>query len=160
EVGAAHWEFDTAGDAQKVSDGIGTVVDSRYMPPWPASDVGVALNHSKRLDQKSVDELVKWSKAGGPLDLPASTKVTATRVPEGDPPRNDVVMKMPQAYTGSLSNPNDYRCFVLDPHITKPTFMTGYKVTPGNRAEIHHVQIFHIDASQVAASADVSGKDG
>ena len=41
-------------------------------------------------------------------------------------PRADVVMKMPQAYTGSLSNPNDYRCFVLDPHLTKPTYMTGY----------------------------------
>ncbi len=40
-------------------------------------------------------------------------------------------MKMPQAYQGTLANTNDYRCFVLDPHITKPTYMTGYTVTPG-----------------------------
>ena len=61
---------------------------------------------------------------------------------------------MPQAYAGSLSVPNDYRCFVLDPHITKPTFITGYQVTPDHRAEIHHVQIFHIDPSQVAAGRE------
>ncbi len=160
EVGAAHWKLDTAGDAAKVSDGIGTVVGSKYMPPWPASDVGVALNHSKQLDQKTLAALVKWSAAGGPLDVPASTKIKATKGPAGEPPRRDVVMKMPQAYTGSLTNPNDYRCFVLDPHITKPTYMTGYEVTPGTPTEIHHVQIFHIDQSQVAASASVSGKDG
>ena len=65
---------------------------------------------------------------------------------------------MPQAYAGSLSVPNDYRCFVLDPHITKPTFITGYQVTPDQRAEIHHVQIFHIDSSQVAAGAAISGE--
>jgi polyisoprenoid-binding protein YceI/mono/diheme cytochrome c family protein len=160
QVGAAHWRLDTAGDAAKVSDGIGTVVGSKYMPPWPASDAGVALNHSKELDQKTLAALVKWSAAGGPLDVPASTKIKATKGPAGDPPRRDVVMKMPQAYTGSLTNPNDYRCFVLNPHLTKPMFMTGYEVTPGNPNEIHHVQIFHIDQSQVEASANVTGKDG
>ena len=75
-------------------------------------------------------------------------------------------MKMPQAYTGSLSNPNDYRCFVLDPHITKPTFMTGYKVTPGNRAEIHHelwdlqpAEAFEAEIGDLHGSAAVRGGD-
>ena len=49
---------------------------------------------------------------------------------------------------------------MLDPKITAPTYMTGYSVTPGQRQEIHHAQIFHIDASQVAASASRAGKDG
>ncbi len=160
QVGSAHWTLDTAGDAAKVSDGIGTVVQAKYMPPWPASQVGVELTHSKQLDPKTLAAIVKWSKAGGPLDVPDSTKITPTKGPQGTPPRRDVVMRMPQAYTGSLANPNDYRCFVLDPHITKPTFMTGYAVTPGNPSEIHHVQIFHIDQSQVEASANISGKDG
>jgi polyisoprenoid-binding protein YceI/mono/diheme cytochrome c family protein len=159
-VGAAHWSLTTANDAAKIADGIGTVVEAKYMPPWPASDVGVPLNHSKQLDQKTLSAIVKWSRAGGPLDVPPSTPIKATRGPQGEPPRHDVVMKMPQAYTGSLTNPNDYRCFVLDPHITKPTFMTGYEVTPATPTEIHHAQIFHIDKSQVEASASVSGKDG
>ena len=159
-VGAAHWTLDTAADAQKVSDGIGTVVAAKYMPPWPASTLGVPLDHSKQLDAKTRNAIVQWSKAGGPLDVAGSTRVKPTQGPAGTPPRQDTVMRMPQAYTGSLANANDYRCFVLDPHITKPTFMTGYTVTPGDPTEIHHAQIFHIDRSQVEASANISGKDG
>lgn len=160
QVGAAHWVLDDANDAAQVADGIGTVVKARYMPPWPASDLGVPLLHSKRLDKKTTDEIVAWANGGGKLDVPGSTKITPTSGPAGTPPRHDVVLQMPQAYAGSLANPNDYRCFVLDPHLTKPTYMTGYEVTPGHREEIHHAQIFHIDAAQVADAANKDGKDG
>ena len=160
QVGAAHWTLATAGDAQQISDGIGSVVEAGYMPPWPASPHGVALLNSKRLDQSTIDAIVAWSRAGGPLDVPASTKIVPKGGPHVPAPRRDVVLQMPQAYAGSLSVPNDYRCFILDPHLTKPTYVTGYQVTPGHRAEIHHVQIFHIDSSQVAAGRAISGQDG
>lgn len=160
QVGAAHWVLDDANDAAKVADGIGTVVKARYMPPWPASDVGVPLLHSKRLDKKTMDEIIQWANAGGKLDVPGSTKITPTRGPAGTPPRHDVVMRMSQAYAGSLSNPNDYRCFVLDPHITQPTYVTGYEVTPDHREEIHHAQIFHVTAAQSADAATKDGSDG
>jgi polyisoprenoid-binding protein YceI len=160
QVGAAHWKFDTAGDAHRIADGIGTVVDAGYMPPWPASTVGVPLAHSKRLDRATVDEIVKWAKAGGPLDVPEGTKVKVRPGPTPPPPRRDAVMKMPEGYAGSSSVPNDYRCFVLDPHLTKPMYMTGYQVTPGVRREIHHAQIFHQNAAQAARSVARSGQDG
>lgn len=160
EVGAAHWKFDTAQDAQDVADGIGTVVKADYMPPWPASDKGVPLAHSKRLDPQAKAAIVKWAAAGGPIDLPGSTKVVVKKGPTPAPPRHDITMRMPQAYAGSLSVPNDYRCFVLDPKITTPTYMTGYEVTPDQRAEIHHVQIFHQSAEQGLRSLARSGQDG
>jgi polyisoprenoid-binding protein YceI/mono/diheme cytochrome c family protein len=160
EIGAPHWKLATAGDAASVSDGIGTVVDSKYMPPWPASNKGVALAHSRALNQRAIDEIVSWSKAGGPLDVPADTKITPTKGPVGPPPRRDVTLMMPQAYTGSLAKPNDYRCFVLNPHLTSLTYVTGFQVTPHQREEIHHVQIFHISAAQVKIAQQVSGKDG
>ncbi|MBK5288618.1 MAG: YceI family protein [Acidimicrobiia bacterium] len=160
EVGAAHWKFETAGDAERVADGLGTVVKARYMPPWPASDAGVPLAHSKRLSEKTVNQIVAWAHAGGPLDIPASTKVKVRKGPTPKPPRRDAVLKMPEGYAGTLSVPNDYRCFVLDPKITEPMFMTGYQVDPGVRREIHHAQIFHQDARQAAESVARSGKDG
>jgi polyisoprenoid-binding protein YceI/mono/diheme cytochrome c family protein len=160
QIGASVWTLDTAADAKAISDGIGTVVAAGYMPPWPASPHGVALLNSKALDPATLDAIVKWSHAGGPLDVPADTKIHPNGGPQVAAPRKDVVLQMPDAYAGSLTVPNDYRCFVLDPHITQPTYMTGYAVTPGEKQEIHHVQLFHIDASQVAASARVSGSDG
>jgi polyisoprenoid-binding protein YceI len=160
QVGALHWVLNTAGDAQQIADGIGVVTKNRYMPPWPASSLGVPLAHSKQLDQKTIDTIVRWADAGGKLDVPASTPIKPTKGPLGPQPRADVVLKMPQPYTGSLSVPNDYRCFVLDPHFTRPTYVTGYAVTPQNREEIHHSQIFHIDATQAAEGLAISGRDG
>jgi polyisoprenoid-binding protein YceI len=160
QVGAAHWVLDNAGDAQKVADGIGVVTKNRYMPPWPASSLGVPLAHSKQLDQRTIDTITRWADAGGKLDVPASTPIKPPKSPQGPRPRADVVMKMPQPYTGSLSVPNDYRCFVLDPHFTQPTSVSGYTVTPQHREEIHHSQIFHIDATQAAEGVAMSGNDG
>lgn len=160
EVGAAHWTLDTAGDAARVSDGIGPVTASGYMPPWPASDEGVPLAHSKKLSQADVDTLVAWSRAGGPLDVPADTPVRAVPSASTVEVRHDLTLPMPDPYTGSLDTPNDYRCFVLDPGLTAPTYVTGYEVTPGQREEIHHVQIFHVTADQAKAGADRSGADG
>jgi hypothetical protein len=160
EVGAAHWTLRDAGDAAAISDGIGSVVSARYMPPWPASSVGVPLAHSKQLDSNTIATIVKWSEAGGQLDVSASTPITPSPAPKGSQPRHDVTLRMPQAYAGSLSNANDYRCFVLDPHLTKATYITGYEVTPAHRTEIHHAQIFQINAAQAAQGAQRSGSDG
>ena len=160
QVGAAHWVLDNAGDAAKVAAGIGTVTQAKYMPPWPASDVGVPLAHSKTLSQQDIDTITSWAKAGGTLDEPASTPITATPTPNSVQPRHDITMQMPDGYAGSKDVPNDYRCFVLDPKITDPTYITGYEVTPGQRAEIHHVQVFHIDAAQAAEGQALSGSDG
>jgi polyisoprenoid-binding protein YceI len=161
QVGADHWVLDTAGDASKVADGIALVTTAKYMPPWPASSVGVPLAHSKALDAKAIDLLARWARAGGPLDVPASTRVRPAPAPEAAPaPRSDVVLRMPQSYTGSIENPNDYRCFVLDPGFTAPTYVTGYTVTPDQRQEIHHAQIFHISAAQAAEGSARSGEDG
>ncbi len=159
-VGADHWELNTAGDAEKVADGIGTVTKARYMPPWPASAVGVPLAHSKALSQADIDTIVAWSVAGGKLDEPASTPIQATPGEPGIQPRHDVTMQMPEAYTGSVDVPNDYRCFMLDPKFTAPTFVTGYEVLPGTRAEIHHVQVFHVNAAQAATGQARRGQDG
>jgi polyisoprenoid-binding protein YceI len=160
EVGGSHWRLATAADAANTSDGIGLVVGSKYMPPWPASTVGVPIAHSRALDQKTIDAIVKWAHAGGPLDVPRSTRLTERRGPAGPPPRHDIDLRMAQAYQGSDATLNDYRCFILDPHVTAPLYVTGFDVTPDQRQDIHHVQIFHADASQAAALEKRSGKDG
>jgi polyisoprenoid-binding protein YceI/mono/diheme cytochrome c family protein len=160
QVGADHWALNTAADAAKVANGIGAVTKAKYMPPWPASDVGVPLDHSKALSQHDIDTIVAWSQAGGQLDEPDTTPIPATPPADTVQPRHDITLQMPDAYAGSTSVPNDYRCFVLDPKITDPTYITGYEVTPGQRQQIHHAQIFHIDANQAAEGQALSGNDG
>ena len=160
QVGAEHWQLDKAGDAADIATGIGTVVKAKYMPPWPASSLGVPLSHSKAMPQKEIDEILQWSQAGGKLDEPASTPIKPSATAGGPKPRHDVVLKMPQPYQGTVAVPNDYRCFVLDPKLTVPMYLSGYEFLGDQLREIHHAQVFQIPADQVATVSAQSGADG
>lgn len=157
EMGAHHWTLDTAADAAEYAHAIGVVTTSGYMPPWPASDVGVPLAHSKALDQDTVRMLAAWADAGGPLDVDEDTKITPTPDPDTVEVRPDLTLQMPQPYTGSQAVPNDYRCFVIDPGFTEATFMTGYEFLPQQVDQVHHAQVFRIRAD---ARSQLDGREG
>jgi len=64
-----------------------------------------------------------------------------------------LTMKMPAAYTPSAPTgvgTDDYRCFLLDPHLKKKMFLTGTSVQPGNSDVVHHVILFQVPPDQVA----------
>ena len=75
-------------------------------------------------------------------------------------------LTMPEAYTPSAPNgigTDDYRCFLLDPHLTKPRYLTGTNVLPGNPTVVHHVILFKVTPDQVAEAQmkdDVSSGEG
>jgi hypothetical protein len=47
---------------------------------------------------------------------------------------------------------DDYRCFLLDPQLTQPSFITGIGFVPGNTAVVHHAILFRVPAAQAAAA--------
>jgi len=62
-------------------------------------------------------------------------------------------LKMPASYTPSAPTgvgTDDYRCFLLDPKITKDSFVTGFNVKPGNPDVVHHVIMFRVPPDKVA----------
>jgi hypothetical protein len=122
--------------------------------------VGVELAHSKRLSDADVDLLLAWSRAGGPLDVDADTPIVAVEPEPGVVPRADIELVMAEPYTGTREQTNDYRCFLMDPKITEPTYLTGFAVTPDQREQVHHVQMFHTDATQAQRGRSLDGADG
>src|SRR5205814_289058 len=52
---------------------------------------------------------------------------------------------MPVAEGGKLAEFDEYRCFPMDSKLDKDQFITGYEVTPGNAAIVHHALAFLID---------------
>ncbi len=159
QMGAHALTIDTAGDARGVSDGLKTVTQLKHMPPWRASDEGVPLKHKMALTDAEIAAIARWSDAGGALDVSEDALIKPKPVDAGPQPRKDIVLDRP-AYTGSMDNTNDYRCFVLDPKLTKPTYLTGYTFLADQVEQLHHAQVFHISAEQVASSEAVDGKDG
>jgi hypothetical protein len=66
-------------------------------------------------------------------------------------------LTMPAAYTPSAPNgsgTDDYRCFLLDPHLDDPAFVTGVDVLPGSPAVVHHVILFQVPPDDVAAAEE------
>ena len=64
-----------------------------------------------------------------------------------------MTLRMPAAYAPSAPTgvgTDDYRCFLLDPHLTKDVFLTGTNVLPGNPDVVHHVILFRVAPGQVA----------
>ncbi|MDF1602050.1 hypothetical protein [Nocardioides sp. YIM 152315] len=64
-----------------------------------------------------------------------------------------MTLTMPEQYTPSApsgSGTDDYRCFLLDPHLDKDVWLTGSHVLPGNPRVVHHVILFRVTPQQVA----------
>lgn len=47
---------------------------------------------------------------------------------------------------------DDYRCFVLDPRLKRPAFVTGLDVVPGRPEIVHHVILFRLGPDALAAA--------
>ena len=62
---------------------------------------------------------------------------------------------MAEPYTPSApygTGTDDYRCFVLDPHLDHDAFITGLNIVPGQKKVVHHVILFQVPPSQVPPS--------
>src|SRR4051794_14335185 len=71
-------------------------------------------------------------------------------------------LRIPKTYTPSAPNgvgTDDYRCFLLDPHLTSPRYLTGAFVKPDNRNVVHHVILYRADPDQVAAAEQLDAED-
>jgi hypothetical protein len=71
-------------------------------------------------------------------------------------------LRMPEAYRPSApagGGTDDYRCFLLNPHLSHDRFLTGAYVAPGDRAIVHHVILYRVDPSQVAAARRLDAHD-
>ena len=107
QVGAAHWTLDTAADAAEDLrrhriGGRQRATCRRGRRRRTAS----RCSNSKRLDQATIDAIVKWSRAGGPLDVPASTRRSCRRAARRSRRRaRTSCCRCREAYAGSLSVP-------------------------------------------------------
>ncbi|MGX7673461.1 monooxygenase [Plantactinospora sp. DSM 117369] len=63
-----------------------------------------------------------------------------------------VNLNMAQPYRPSAPNggTDEYRCFLVDPGLTEPAFLTGSQFLPQNGDMVHHAIFFRLDPAEVA----------
>lgn len=150
-MGIHSMRLEQAGDAAEVADGLATVTAARYMPPWPASKKGVPLMHDRSLSDADIATIQAWAKAGGKLDVDATTKLDNKAQEAFALPDVDVKIQPAQAFTGPSNKLDDYRCLIFDPKITKPEAMIGYRFIPDKLQVVHHVLAYRFRQTERAA---------
>ena len=95
------------------------------------------------LTQEEISLLEKWIESGYPIGEKNQEKIVQ-KTPQRTF-RPDIKMTIPE-YTiiGEKWGGSDdmLRCFVLDPNITDDTWMTNFRITPGNKEVVHHVGLW------------------
>ena len=99
----------------------------------------------------------------GPPDAAAPSSPTTSVTTPADllplrPGEERRTLTMPEPYTPSAPTgvgTDDYRCFLLDPHLTRNTWLTGTNVLPGNPDVVHHVILFRVPPESVDRAESV-----
>ncbi len=150
EGGIAPFTIDTYATALDHHEIMKEAVTNRIMPPWLAADGCSEYLDDRSLSDEQIELIAMWSEAGAPegdaanegpaLDTGVSTGLS----------RVDRSIAMPAAYTAQ-TQPDDYRCFVLDWPETTTKFVTGFRANPGNPEVVHHVIAFYAPPDVVAS---------
>ena len=159
EVGSGHWPLETAADAARFADDLALVTRLGYMPPWKPGGATPRLLHERGLSAQQISSLQQWADAGGPLDLAPDTPMLPNKT-EAVPVRADLVLEMSQPYQGTGESSDDYRCFLLDPHFSEDTFLTGFSLEPGERRVVHHSLVYLAGADARGEAEAAAGRDG
>ena len=156
KIGSHTWTLTSAQDASEVADGLAIVTKSKFMPPWPASELSVPFAHPRGLTTAQIKTVTDWAAAGGKLDVDPKSKVKPSKEDEVPLPRADKVVKMAEPYQGSSAKRDDYRCFILDPQVTAPSFLTGFTFDPDQIQIVHHAIVTRVRTRQLGI---VQGQD-
>ncbi|MET8146055.1 monooxygenase [Sphaerisporangium sp. NPDC005288] len=89
---------------------------------------------------------------GGPFKAPPPQPLR--------PSERFVDLKPPKPYTPAAPSggTDEYRCFLLDPGLTGPAFLTGSQFLPQNTAIVHHAIIFQIGPDKAKAARDLDAR--
>jgi peroxiredoxin len=121
---------------------IREVVEQGRMPPWHASAGHGRFKNDPSLTEAEKKQLFAWLDAncpeGDPADLPPPL-----RFAEGwNIPQPDLVLTIPRPFTVPAEGTIAYQYFEVDPGFKEDRWIQAAEVRPGNRAVVHHVNVF------------------
>jgi len=158
--GIAPFRLDRYGEAKANAAAELAAVQGGIMPPYAmVHDGSCGSFHDERTltaDEKAV--IQRWVQGGGlegtPVSLPPPDQPTLEGAVDVSTP-----VFSPVAQGGELAEFDEYRCFLMDPPATAAgAFLTGYDVTPGDAAIVHHVIVYVVDPQAPGQGAASAGK--
>jgi hypothetical protein len=149
----APFALETYADARTVAAAMKAATAAGTMPPYHIDDTGDCNTYhdARVLADAEKATLAAWADQGAaegdPKDAPPPY------VPETGLEHPDAIMDPGVSYTPNIELSDDYRCFIVDPHLAEDAFLVGYQVAPGQPSEVHHIVAFTIDTPEDEATA-------
>lgn len=158
--GIAPFPLETFAQAQPRAAALAGAVAAHTMPPWmPDESCGGPILGSRMLPPADIATFQAWSAQGAlegnPADAPPPPDAGLPTLPNVD-----ATLAMTTPYTPSATLVDDYRCFVLDPALSAAKQVTGYDISPGVRAEVHHVIIYVVDRAEAVTQDATDAEPG
>ena len=145
-------------DARPRAAAIARTTHDRSMPPWkPESGYGEFVD-ARRLDDKQIDLIQRWVRAGAPRGDPAD-EPPAPSFPVGwrlgEP---DLIIRMAEPYTLAAGGRDVLRNFVLPIPVSNTRYVRGIEFRPGNNRVVHHANM-RIDRTGVSRRLDAADRE-
>lgn len=129
-------------EARPWAKAIRQAVVTRKMPPWNADGPRGKFRNDPSLSQAEIDKLTAWIDSGAPegsaKDAPPAPSFTEGWS-IGTP---DVVFEMPEAYDVPAAGTIEYTYIIVPTGFKQDRWMSSAEVRPGNRAVVHHANVY------------------
>ncbi|MFO0562855.1 MAG: hypothetical protein U0269_32850 [Polyangiales bacterium] len=146
--------LETYAQVRPLSRVIANQTRDRIMPPWMPRDGCRDLRDSRALTDAEIATFAAWDAAGAPEGNMADYQPAPARANTSRPlPARDgeIVVRPAERYLPDQRLTDDYHCFVMDPALTETRDVIGVRVTPGNARIVHHVILFEVRSTALAA---------
>ncbi|HKU40693.1 MAG TPA: hypothetical protein VJR89_21180 [Polyangiales bacterium] len=144
--GIAPFSMQDYATAKTWAGAMADAVAQGRMPPFLAQETDACQPRlpwaqDLRLSAAQKAKFRAWAKAGAPAGR-AQRRLSAPSV--AALPREDVVMRLPEPIEVS-GNRDIHTCVVVDPEVTKDSYVSGRMITVGNAKVLHHVVSYVIE---------------
>jgi hypothetical protein len=151
----APFSLETPEAAVKHAREIQLAVQAKRMPPWLPAPNSLRLLDDRRLSDQDIAILANWSWAGAPL---GKKPATSTPRPTLAALKPDLTLDTGRDFATRSDLTDEWRCFLVEPKLTRQRFMTAFNIRASNPGIVHHVGLFQVTASGITQAKNLEAK--
>jgi hypothetical protein len=144
---AAPMSFLTYPSTRPWAKAIKEAVLTRRMPPWSADPRYGHFANDRTLKQSEIRTFVAWAdggapEGGAPREGNPDDKPAAVEWPDGWTIKPDLIVSLPNPFDVPASGVVEIVETTIPSGFKKDTWVTSIEIRPGNRAVVHHADLF------------------
>jgi hypothetical protein len=112
------------------------------MPPWNADAPPGRFHNDPRLSQPEIDKLVAWADSGAPLGNPKDAPKPLTFAEGWSIDQPDQIFEVPVPFQVPATGTLEYTYAIVPTGFKEDRWITQAEVRPGNRAIVHHANVY------------------